>query len=148
MSTTSPLCLSKRVFNIQSHNIRQQVLSFLLCSTSFLSKICFFFPKIESLLGLLRIHVHRRVNLVVRDVKCNDPYVVIRMGKQVKTDLSYFELTHNCTPELNTSWRIFQIQIQDYLIKKYKQKWKKKKKPGEKKNQKLMKNSSNMRNFI
>ena len=45
--------------------------------------------------------VHRGVNLAVRDVKCSDPYVVIKMGKQVKKDLSYFELTHNCTPKLN-----------------------------------------------
>ena len=71
----------------------------------------------ESLLGLLRIHVHRGVNLVVRDVRCNDPYVVIKMGKQVKIDLIYFELTHNCTPKLNTSCRIFPIQTQDYFIK-------------------------------
>ena len=44
----------------------------------------------ESLLGLLRIHVHRGVNLAVRDVRSSDPYVVIKMGKQVKKDLSYF----------------------------------------------------------
>ena len=61
--------------------------------------------------------VHRGVNLAVRDVRCNDPYVVIKMGKQVKKDLSYFELTHNCTPKLNTSYRIFQIQTQDCFIK-------------------------------
>ena len=102
----------------------------------------------ESLLGLLRIHVHRGVNLAVRDVRCSDPYVVIKMGKQVKTYLSYFELTHNCTPKLNTSCRIFHIQTQDYFKNIYKQKRKKKKKPGEKINQKLMKKSSNMRNFI
>ena len=61
--------------------------------------------------------VHRGVNLAVRDVRCNDPYVVIKMGKQVKIDLIYFELTHNCTPKLNTSCRIFHIQTQDYFIK-------------------------------
>ncbi|KAL7606268.1 protein C2-DOMAIN ABA-RELATED 4 [Lactuca sativa] len=36
----------------------------------------------EHLLGLLRIHVHKGVNLAVRDVCSSDPYVVIRMGKQ------------------------------------------------------------------
>ncbi|KAK1433202.1 hypothetical protein QVD17_10110 [Tagetes erecta] len=36
----------------------------------------------EHLLGLLRVHVHRGVNLAVRDVTSSDPYVVIRMGKQ------------------------------------------------------------------
>ena len=61
--------------------------------------------------------VHRGVNLAVRDVRCSDPYVVIKMGKQVKKDLSYFELTHNCTPKLNTCSRIFQIQTQYYFIK-------------------------------
>ena len=34
-------------------------------------------------MGLLRIHVYRGVNLAVRDVVSSDPYVVIKMGKQV-----------------------------------------------------------------
>lgn len=37
----------------------------------------------ENLLGLLRIRVKRGVNLAVRDVRSSDPYVVIKMGKQV-----------------------------------------------------------------
>ncbi|WCJ25232.1 Calcium-dependent lipid-binding (CaLB domain) family protein [Euphorbia peplus] len=36
----------------------------------------------ENLMGLLRIHVHRGVNLAIRDVCTSDPYVVVRMGKQ------------------------------------------------------------------
>ncbi|XP_065849495.1 protein C2-DOMAIN ABA-RELATED 4-like [Euphorbia lathyris] len=36
----------------------------------------------ENLMGLLRIHVHRGVNLAIRDVLTSDPYVVVRMGKQ------------------------------------------------------------------
>ncbi|XP_031110439.1 protein C2-DOMAIN ABA-RELATED 1-like [Ipomoea triloba] len=36
----------------------------------------------ENLLGLLRIHIHRGVNLAVRDVSTSDPYVIVRMGKQ------------------------------------------------------------------
>ncbi|KAF5791483.1 putative C2 domain-containing protein [Helianthus annuus] len=36
----------------------------------------------EHLLGLLRVHIHRGVNLAVRDVTTSDPYVIIRMGKQ------------------------------------------------------------------
>ncbi|CAH1421338.1 unnamed protein product [Lactuca virosa] len=35
----------------------------------------------EHFLGLLRVHVHRGVNLAVRDVRTSDPYVVIQMGK-------------------------------------------------------------------
>lgn len=37
----------------------------------------------EDTLGLLRIHVHRGINLAVRDLRSSDPYVVVRMGKQV-----------------------------------------------------------------
>ncbi|KAL5174749.1 Protein C2-DOMAIN ABA-RELATED 4 [Glycine soja] len=36
----------------------------------------------EDLLGLLRIHIKRGVNLAVRDVNTSDPYVVVKMGKQ------------------------------------------------------------------
>ncbi|KVH92391.1 protein C2-DOMAIN ABA-RELATED 4-like [Cynara cardunculus var. scolymus] len=36
----------------------------------------------EHLLGLLRVRIHRGVNLAVRDVCSSDPYVIIRMGKQ------------------------------------------------------------------
>lgn len=35
------------------------------------------------LLGLLRVRVVRGVNLAVRDVRSSDPYVVLKMGKQV-----------------------------------------------------------------
>jgi hypothetical protein len=38
----------------------------------------------ENFLGLLKIHVQRGVNLAIRDVVSSDPYVVIKMGKQVK----------------------------------------------------------------
>nr|DAD32106.1 TPA_asm: hypothetical protein HUJ06_010957 [Nelumbo nucifera] len=37
----------------------------------------------DNLLGLLRIRVKRGVNLAVRDVRSSDPYLVIKMGKQV-----------------------------------------------------------------
>jgi len=37
----------------------------------------------EDLLGLLRIHIKRGVNLAVRDVNTSDPYCVVKMGKQV-----------------------------------------------------------------
>lgn len=37
----------------------------------------------DSLLGLLRIRVKRGVNLAVRDLNSSDPYVVVKMGKQV-----------------------------------------------------------------
>lgn len=43
------------------------------------------FRSMEHFLGLLRIHVRRGVNLAIRDVRSSDPYVVIRMGKQVSS---------------------------------------------------------------
>ncbi|KAJ0099202.1 hypothetical protein Patl1_21290 [Pistacia atlantica] len=36
----------------------------------------------ENLMGLLRIHVTKGVNLAIRDVRSSDPYVIIRMGRQ------------------------------------------------------------------
>ncbi|KAJ0099199.1 hypothetical protein Patl1_21294 [Pistacia atlantica] len=36
----------------------------------------------ENLMGLLRIHVTKGVNLAIRDVRSSDPYVTIRMGRQ------------------------------------------------------------------
>ena len=43
----------------------------------------------ENLLGLLRIRVKRGVNLAVRDVRSSDPYVVIKMNRQVSFFLPY-----------------------------------------------------------
>ncbi|KAI3722730.1 hypothetical protein L2E82_33784 [Cichorium intybus] len=37
----------------------------------------------DSLLGLLRVHVQKGVNLAIRDLRSSDPYVIIRMGKQI-----------------------------------------------------------------
>ncbi|KAK9271783.1 hypothetical protein L1049_002147 [Liquidambar formosana] len=52
----------------------------------------------ENLLGLLRIHVHRGVNLAKRDVRSSDPYVVVKMGKQkLKTRV----VKKNVNPEWN-----------------------------------------------
>lgn len=41
----------------------------------------------EHFQGLLRVHVHKGVNLAVRDVRTSDPYVVIQMGKHVLLSL-------------------------------------------------------------
>lgn len=37
----------------------------------------------DNLLGLLRIRLKRGVNLAVRDISSSDPYVIVKMGKQV-----------------------------------------------------------------
>lgn len=52
----------------------------------------------EDLLGLLRIHVIRGINLAIRDVRSSDPYVIVRMGKQkLKTRV----VRKNVNPEWN-----------------------------------------------
>ncbi|CAH9141903.1 unnamed protein product [Cuscuta epithymum] len=52
----------------------------------------------DNLLGLLRIRIHRGVNLAVRDVRSSDPYVIVRMGKQkLKTRV----VKKNLNPEWN-----------------------------------------------
>ena len=38
---------------------------------------------LDHLLGLVRVRVVRGVNLAVRDVRSSDPYVVVKLGKQV-----------------------------------------------------------------
>ncbi|GFY86727.1 calcium-dependent lipid-binding (CaLB domain) family protein [Actinidia rufa] len=42
----------------------------------------------EHLLGLLRIHVHRGINLAIRDVRSSDPYVVKLKTRVVKKNLN------------------------------------------------------------
>lgn len=37
----------------------------------------------DNLLGILRVRVKRGVNLAVRDVASSDPYVVLKLGRQV-----------------------------------------------------------------
>ncbi|KAK3218445.1 hypothetical protein Dsin_012415 [Dipteronia sinensis] len=52
----------------------------------------------ENLMGLLRLHVLKGVNLAIRDVRSSDPYVVVRMGKQkLKTRV----VKQNVNPEWN-----------------------------------------------
>ncbi|XP_062107532.1 protein C2-DOMAIN ABA-RELATED 4-like isoform X1 [Humulus lupulus] len=46
----------------------------------------------EHIMGLLRIHVHKGVDLAIRDVVSSDPYVVIRMGKQLVYDKDTFSM--------------------------------------------------------
>ena len=37
------------------------------------------------LVGLVKVRVTRGVNLAIRDLRSSDPYVVVRMGKQVRS---------------------------------------------------------------
>ncbi|KAE8694726.1 ubiquitin-like protein-like [Hibiscus syriacus] len=43
----------------------------------------------DNLMGLLRVHVKRGVNLAVRDVRSSDPYVVRLKSRVVKKDTVY-----------------------------------------------------------
>ncbi|KAL6223546.1 hypothetical protein ACLB2K_006931 [Fragaria x ananassa] len=52
----------------------------------------------ENLLGLLRIHIQRGVDLAVRDMTSSDPYIIVKMGKQkLKTSV----VKRNVNPEWN-----------------------------------------------
>ncbi|CAN6572748.1 unnamed protein product [Malus baccata var. baccata] len=51
----------------------------------------------ETMMGLLRIHVQRGLNLAVRDLTSSDPYVVVKMGKQQK--LKTRVVKRNVNPE-------------------------------------------------
>ncbi|KAK8586657.1 hypothetical protein V6N13_010242 [Hibiscus sabdariffa] len=58
----------------------------------------------ESLMGLLRIHVKRGVNLAVRDARSSDPYVVVKMGKQrLKTSMIKKDVNPEWNDELTLS---------------------------------------------
>ncbi|KAG2253394.1 hypothetical protein Bca52824_083530 [Brassica carinata] len=52
----------------------------------------------ENMLGLLRLHVIRGVNLAIRDSKSSDPYVIVRMGRQ---KLRTRVVKKNLNPEWN-----------------------------------------------
>ncbi|CAF2188419.1 hypothetical protein YC2023_092180 [Brassica napus] len=52
----------------------------------------------EDMLGLLRLHVIRGVNLAIRDSKSSDPYVIVRMGQQ---KLRTRVVKKNLNPEWN-----------------------------------------------
>lgn len=57
------------------------------------------FNQMENLLGLLRIHVQKGVNLAIRDARSSDPYVIVRMGKQVTTITTlpnYYSSSFSC----------------------------------------------------
>jgi len=43
---------------------------------------------LDHLVGLVRVRVVRGVNLAIRDLRSSDPYVVVRIGKQVRSILS------------------------------------------------------------
>ncbi|CAH9086859.1 unnamed protein product [Cuscuta epithymum] len=53
----------------------------------------------ENLLGLLKIHILRGINLAIRDVCSSDPYVVVRLGKKQK--LKTKVVNNNVNPEWN-----------------------------------------------
>ncbi|KAI4387637.1 hypothetical protein MLD38_000056 [Melastoma candidum] len=55
-------------------------------------------PEMENMLGLLKVHIQRGINLAVRDLRSSDPYVVVRMGHQkLKTRV----VKKNLNPEWN-----------------------------------------------
>jgi hypothetical protein len=43
---------------------------------------------LDHLVGLVKVRVVRGVNLAIRDLRSSDPYVVVRIGKQVRSSSS------------------------------------------------------------
>jgi len=43
---------------------------------------------LDHLVGLVKVRVLRGVNLAIRDLRSSDPYVVVRIGKQVRSSSS------------------------------------------------------------
>lgn len=43
---------------------------------------------LDHLVGLLKVRVVRGVDLAIRDLRSSDPYVVVRIGKQVRSSSS------------------------------------------------------------
>ncbi|KAE8722434.1 auxin efflux carrier component 1-like [Hibiscus syriacus] len=67
----------------------------------------------EELLGLLRIHVKRGVNLAVRDVRTSDPYINFRMGNQsLKTKVIEGDVNPVWDEDLTLSIRDPEMSIQ------------------------------------
>lgn len=85
------------LFHAQSHKLFLIIVEIfdVLCVAALVS--LFLFPEIkvtkegkkklgfmENSLGLLRITVIKGLNLAIRDSRSSDPYLIIRMGKQVR----------------------------------------------------------------
>ncbi|KAE8658617.1 hypothetical protein F3Y22_tig00116971pilonHSYRG00959 [Hibiscus syriacus] len=67
----------------------------------------------EELLGLLRIHVNRGVNLAVRNVRTSDPYIIFGMGNQsLKTEVIDRDVNPVWDEDLTLSIRDLEMPIQ------------------------------------
>uniref|UniRef100_A0A803Q682 C2 domain-containing protein n=1 Tax=Cannabis sativa TaxID=3483 RepID=A0A803Q682_CANSA len=53
-------------------------------------------------MGFFKVHIQRGVNLAVRDIVTSDPYVVLKLGKQLKTRV----IKGNVNPEWNECFNI------------------------------------------
>ncbi|KAK7251734.1 hypothetical protein RIF29_35188 [Crotalaria pallida] len=73
----------------------------------------------DGMLGLLRIHVKRGINLAVRDVNTSDPYIVVRLGKQklktrvIKKDVNP-EWNEDLTLSVTDPHRPFVLTVYDH----------------------------------
>ncbi|CAI9110573.1 OLC1v1010626C1 [Oldenlandia corymbosa var. corymbosa] len=98
------LCLPKSLFSPQQEQRPPFLFSFVIFPQPInpnlihMPKRAVVVDSMENILGLLRIHVIRGINLAVRDVVSSDPYVIVRMGKQkLKTRV----VKKNINPEWN-----------------------------------------------
>ncbi|KAK7251992.1 hypothetical protein RIF29_35647 [Crotalaria pallida] len=58
----------------------------------------------EGILGLIKLRIKRGTNLIARDARSSDPYVLVAMGEQkLKTDV----VKDNCNPEWNEELTLY-----------------------------------------
>lgn len=58
----------------------------------------------EGILGLIKIRIKRGTNLIARDTRTSDPYVVITLGEQ---KLKTVVVKDNCNPEWNEELTLY-----------------------------------------
>lgn len=79
---------------------------------------------LDNLLGILRVRVKRGVNLAVRDVSSSDPYVVLKLGRQV------LSLSLSLSLDFHKLQRLFhRLRIQIYFAETQNQSGEEKRKP-------------------
>lgn len=61
-------------------------------------------------MGLLRIRIKRGINLAVRDVRSSDPYVVVKMGRQVFFFFSSFPLVSSISIQDNNMRNFYRFR--------------------------------------
>ncbi|XP_050374850.1 protein C2-DOMAIN ABA-RELATED 7-like [Argentina anserina] len=67
----------------------------------------------QNLLGLLRLHIKRGINLAIRDYKTSDPYIIVTMGRhKLKTRV----VKKNLNPEWNEELTLSMFTLDEPIL--------------------------------